>query len=94
MDDRAIAQVFSHRLPTAVARIRDKARPCGIYGGQSGTGASILRVLRFPLSILIPPIAPHSSSIVRNWYNRPVITIWFVRLLALRPLVAYCASLG
>jgi hypothetical protein len=30
-----------------------------------------LRVLRFPLPI-IPPTAPHSASIIRGWYNRPV----------------------
>jgi hypothetical protein len=30
------------------------------------------RVLRFLLPIFIPPTAPHSSSIVRDWYNRPV----------------------
>jgi hypothetical protein len=35
---------------------------CGICGGQSGTGADVLRVLRFPLPILIPPSAPHSSG--------------------------------
>jgi hypothetical protein len=33
---------------------------------------SFLRVLRFPLSILVPPTAPYSSSIIRGWYNRPV----------------------
>jgi hypothetical protein len=33
---------------------------------------SFLRVLRFPLPILNPPTASHSSSIVRVWYNRPV----------------------
>jgi hypothetical protein len=27
-----------------------------------GTGAGFLRVLRFPLPILIPPTAPYSSS--------------------------------
>jgi hypothetical protein len=47
-------------------------RLCGICGGQSGTGAGFLRVLRFLLSIVIPPTASHSSSIIRGWYNRPV----------------------
>jgi hypothetical protein len=31
------------------------------------------KVPRFPLSILIPPTAPHSSSsIIRGWYNKPI----------------------
>jgi hypothetical protein len=46
---------------------------CGIYGGQSGTGEGFLRVLRFPLPILISPTAPHTSSLGRSWYNRPVV---------------------
>jgi hypothetical protein len=59
---RDIAQAVSHRLPTAVARVRAQVRSCRICGGQSGTGADFLQVLQFPLSILIPPTAPHSSS--------------------------------
>jgi hypothetical protein len=59
---RAIAQAVSHRLPTAAARVRAQFKLCGICGGQSGTEAGFLRVLRFPLPILIPPSAPHSSS--------------------------------
>jgi hypothetical protein len=62
---RAIAQAISCRLPTAAARVRS----CGICGEQSGAGASILRVLRFPL-----PFAPQSpASIIWGWYNRPVV---------------------
>jgi hypothetical protein len=50
---------------------RFEPRSCGICGEQSGTGASFLRVHRSPLPILIPPTAPHSSSIIRGCYNRP-----------------------
>jgi ribosomal protein S14 len=54
----AVAQVVSRWLPTAAAQVRIRAA-CGVCGGQSGTGAGFLRVLRFPLSI-IPPISPSS----------------------------------
>jgi hypothetical protein len=37
-------------LPTAAARVRVRAA-CGVCGGQSGTGAGFLRVLRFPLPL-------------------------------------------
>jgi hypothetical protein len=67
-----IAQAVSRRLPTATARVRAQVRPCGIFGGQSGTGAGFLQVLLFPLPILIRPSAPHSSPIIRGWYNRPI----------------------
>jgi hypothetical protein len=46
---RAIVQVVSRRLPTTAARVRAHVKLCGIYGGQSGTGADFLRVLRFPV---------------------------------------------
>jgi hypothetical protein len=68
----AIAQADSLRLPTAAALIRSRVRSCGFCGGQSFTGARFLRVLRFPLPIHIPPTAPHSSSTIRGWYNRPI----------------------
>jgi hypothetical protein len=55
---RAVAQAVSRWIPTAVARVRVRAA-CRICGGQSGTGAGFLRVLRFPLPI-IPPISPSS----------------------------------
>jgi hypothetical protein len=70
---RAIAQVVSCLLLTAAARVRAQVRSCGICGGQSDTGAGSLRVLRFPLSILIALTASDSSaSIIRSWYERPI----------------------
>jgi hypothetical protein len=42
------------------ARVRFQVRSCGICDRQSGTGAGFLRVIRFPLPILIPPTALHS----------------------------------
>jgi hypothetical protein len=61
-----------HWLPTAAARVRARVWSCGICGGQSGAGVGFLRVLRFPLPIFIPPIAPQSpSSIIWGLYNRP-----------------------
>jgi hypothetical protein len=64
---RAIAQAVSRRLPIPAARVKS----CGICVGQSGTGAGIIRVLRFPLPIRIPPIATQASCIIQGWYNRP-----------------------
>jgi hypothetical protein len=58
----AIAQAVSRWLPTAAARVRAWVWSSGICGGQSGAGAGLLRVLRFPLTIFIPPIAPQSTS--------------------------------
>jgi hypothetical protein len=73
-EGRTIAQrlVAGCRLPTAAVRVLSHVKSCGICGGQSGGGAGFLRVLRFPLPILIPPTAPHSSSINRGWYNRTI----------------------
>jgi hypothetical protein len=47
-----MAQVVSRRPLTAEARVRARVNPCGICGGQSGTGTGLLRVLRFsPVNI-------------------------------------------
>jgi hypothetical protein len=67
---RAIGQAVSRWLPTAAARVRARVWSSGICGGQSGAGAGFLRVLRFPLSILILTNSPSSQS-PRGRYNRP-----------------------
>jgi hypothetical protein len=72
---RAIAQGVSRRLPTAGARVQTRVYSCGICGGQSVAGAGFLRVLRFPLSIFIPPIF-YTITITYHpglVYNRPVV---------------------
>jgi hypothetical protein len=58
-DGRAVAQPVILRLPYAAARFRLRAA-CGVSGGQSGTGAGFLRVLRFPLRVTFPLISPSS----------------------------------
>jgi hypothetical protein len=71
---RAIAQAVSRWLPTAATQVRARVWSCGIFGGRNGTGAGCLTVHRFPLSNFIPPTAPQSpSSIIRGWYNMPVV---------------------
>jgi hypothetical protein len=44
---RAVAQAVSRWFPNAAALVLIRAA-CGVCGGQSGTGAGFLRVLRFP----------------------------------------------
>jgi hypothetical protein len=46
-------------FPSRRHGFQSQAGSCGICGGQSGDAASFLRVLRFPLPILVAPTAPH-----------------------------------
>jgi hypothetical protein len=55
---RVIAQKVSRWRPTVAARVRSRVWSSGICGEQSGPEAGFLRVLRFPLPIFIPSIAP------------------------------------
>jgi hypothetical protein len=50
--DRAIAQAVSRRPSTAEAVVRSQASPCGICGGQSGTGTGFFpEYFGFSLSV-------------------------------------------
>jgi hypothetical protein len=53
---RAMAQAVSHRSLTAQARIRSRLSPCGICGGQSGTGTG------FSPSTSVFPCQFHSTG--------------------------------
>jgi hypothetical protein len=46
-----------------------EVKSCGICGGESGTGAGLLGVLRFLLPIFIPPNASY-PSVIQSWYSR------------------------
>jgi hypothetical protein len=56
----AVAQAVSRWLPTAAARVRVRAEHVGFVVDIKGTGTGFLQVLRFPLSIIIPPVSPSS----------------------------------
>jgi hypothetical protein len=58
-EDRAVAQAVSLWLPTVAVRVRIRAE-CAVYCGQNGTEIGFLRVLPFPLPIIIPLICPSS----------------------------------
>jgi hypothetical protein len=71
--DRAIAQAVSRRRrPTAAVRVRAQVRTCGTCGGQSVTGAGLLRVLGFPYQFSFHRLLHihHLSS--GGWYNGPI----------------------
>jgi hypothetical protein len=55
---RVIVQGTIRRVPIEAERVRTQVRSCEIYGGKSGTEAGFLRVLQFPLPILISQTAP------------------------------------
>jgi hypothetical protein len=57
---RAMAQAVSRRHLTAEAWFRSRVSPCGICGGQSGTGTGFFpQELRFSPVNFIQPVLHH-----------------------------------
>jgi hypothetical protein len=65
-------KTYCSSIPPLRSGVRDRVSHVGFCGGQSGAGVDFLRVLRFPLPNVIPPIAPKIILIYhRGLYNRP-----------------------
>ena len=54
IEGRAMAQAVSRRSLTVKARVRSRVSPCGICGGQSGTGTGFSPSCRFSPVNFIP----------------------------------------
>ena len=73
-----MAQAVSRRPPTSEARVRSRASPCGIFGGQSGTGTGFSpEYFGFPVNS-IPPVLHQTEKrkkkliiFIPGLYNKP-----------------------
>ena len=58
---RAVVQAVGVRSITEDARIQSQVSPCGIFGGQSGTGAGFSSSTSVsPVSVILPLLLAHS----------------------------------
>jgi hypothetical protein len=68
----AIAQVVSHWLLIAGARVRDQGNHVGFVVDKMEMGQVSLRLLRFPLVNIIPPLPHIHSWIIFETENGPI----------------------
>jgi hypothetical protein len=73
-----MAQAISRRPLTAEAQVQSRVIPCGICGGQSGTGTGFSpRVLRFSPVNFIPPLLHYKQKgktliiFITGLHNKP-----------------------
>jgi hypothetical protein len=63
LQGRAMAQAINRRPLTAEARVRSRVSPCGIFGGQSGTGTGFPpSTLAFPCQFLSTGARLHGKT--------------------------------
>jgi hypothetical protein len=72
----AMAPAVSRRPLTAEARVRSRISPCGICGGQSGTGTGV------STSTSVFPCQFHSTRAPLKRKSREILSIFITGLLA------------
>jgi hypothetical protein len=73
-EGRAMAQAVSRRPLTAEALVRSRVSPCGICGGQTGTGTG------FSPSTSVFPCQFHSTGAPLKWISRRNLIIFITGL--------------
>jgi hypothetical protein len=74
---RAMAQAVSRRSLTAGVRVRSRISPCGMCGGQSGTGTSFSQVLQFFPVNFVPLVLHYKEKrkkliiFITGFHNKP-----------------------
>jgi hypothetical protein len=71
-EGRAIAQAVTRRLSTAVARFDPRSSHVGFVVDNVALGHVFFEYFGFPANSHSTDCSPHSSSIIRGWYTRPV----------------------
>jgi hypothetical protein len=78
---RAMTQVVSRRTLTAETRVRSRVSPCGICGGQSGTGTGFsLSTSVYPVNF-IPPVLHY----LEEWKKLIILLFIFITGLHNKP---------
>jgi hypothetical protein len=80
-----MAKAVSRRPLTAEARVRSQVTPCGVFGGQSGTGTGFSPSCRFSPVSFIPLVLHYLSNLVKKTAHlhhrvaQKALRLWYVR---------------